>query len=377
MLWEGHSLGLKLSIATCGIALLLIISNLTYSYFALPIAFLSGLAAVFEYLRTKRTGYKTNDLPTTTENLAKFGLTLSASVSVGVIIAMLIFIIIIASPWLSLQFFTSMNLNTDNVGRICFGLQPVGQVGGVLSCVIGSILIVVFCELVAIPVGLGAAIYLAEYSKQGKLTSIIRFFIETLAGAPSVIIGIIGFSIFTTTLHWGYSLYSGAISLSFMTLPWNIRIAEESIKGVPRSYREASFAMGATQWQTARQVMLYAAMPSIITGILLGIGVALGETLVLFMNYSGATIIGLPNPIWKIFNFHQQLPSLTTFIFQVPGSVYINSGHVFPGANSTHAIFLSYSLASAAATVLITIYLALCIGALLLRNYLNKRMKGT
>lgn len=270
-----------------------------------------------------------------------------------------------------------MNLNSANVARICYGLPPVGSVGGVLSAVIGSFLIVTFCEFVAVPIGIGAAIYLAEYSKQNKLTSVIRFFIETLAGAPSVIIGIIGFSIFTITLHWGFSLYSGAIALSFMALPWNIRISEEAIKAVPRPYREASFALGATQWQTARRVMLYAAMPSIITGVLLGIGVALGETLVLQMNYSGATLMGLPSPWWRIFNLHQQLPALTTFIYQVPGSVYINQGHLFAGGNSSHAIFLSYSLALAAATVLVTIYLALCIGALVLRNYLNKRMKGT
>ena len=290
---------------------------------------------------------------------------------------MIVFIVVMASPFLSLQFFTSMNLNADNVGRICYGLPAIGPVGGVLSCTIGSLLIVSFCEFVAVPIGIGAAIYLAEYSTQNKLTSTIRFFIETLAGAPSVIIAIIGFSIFTTTLHWGYSLYSGAIALSFMALPWNIRIAEEALKSVPRSYREASFALGATQWQTARQVMLYAAMPGIITGVLLGIGVALGETLVLAMNFSGATLIGLPSPFWKVFNLHQQLPALTTFILSEPGGVLINQAHIYAGGNSANAIFLSYSLALAAGTVLITFYLALCVGALLLRNYLNKRMKGS
>ena len=140
---------------------------------------------------------------------------------------MMVFIVAIASPFLNLQFFTSMNLNTINVGRVCYGLPPIGSVGGVLSCVIGSLLIVTFCEFVAVPIGIGAAIYLAEYATQNRFTSTIRFFIETLAGAPSVIIGIIGFSIFTLTLGWGFSLYSGAIALSFMALPWNIRIARK------------------------------------------------------------------------------------------------------------------------------------------------------
>ncbi len=376
LLWEGHPLGWKLSIATCGAAILLFVANATFIYSALPIAILSGLATMLEIQYGKESeNQKTS--PIVTENLAKFGLRLSAIVSVGVLVAMMIFIIILASPFLSLQLFTSMNLNALNVGRICYGLPAVGSIGGVLSCVIGSFLIVTFCEFVAVPVGIGAAVYLAEYSKQGKVTSTLRFFIETLAGAPSVIIGIVGFSIFTMTLHWGYSLYSGAIALSFMALPWNIRVAEEAMRSVPRSYREASFALGASQWQTARRVTLYAAMPGIITGVLLGIGVALGETLVLQMNFSGSTIIGLPTDWSKIFSLHQQLPALTTFIYQIPGSVYINQGHTLPGGNGAHAIFLSYCLALAGATVLITIYLALCVGALLLRNYLNKRMKGT
>ena len=377
LIWEGHSLGWKLSIGICGVAILMAISNSSFVYFALPIAVLSGLASVFEILSLRKTKNQTKDSPVITENLAKLGLRLSAIISISVLISMLIFIIIEASPFLTLQFFTSMNLNSANVARICYSLPPVGSVGGVLSCVIGSALIVTFCEFVAVPIGIGAAIYLAEYSSQNKFTNTLRFFIETLAGAPSVIIGIVGYSVFTLTLHWGYSLYSGAIALSFMALPWNIRIAEEAIRAVPRSYREASFALGATQWQTARKTMLYAAWPGIITGVLLGIGVVLGETLVLVMNFSGFLLIGLPAPWTRIFNLGQQLPALTTFIYQVPGSVLINQGHLFAGGNSSHAIFLSYSLSLAAATVLISIYLVLCIGALLLRNYLNKRMSGT
>ena len=145
-----------------------------------------------------------------------------------------------------------------------------------------------FCEFVAVPIGIFAAIYLAEYSAQSRVISTIRFFIEVLAGvAVHSHCNNWIYNILRVTLAWGYSLWSAAISLSFMALPWNIRVAEESIKAVPRSYREASFALGATQWQTARQVMLYAAMPGIVTGILLGIGVALGETLVLLLTYTG------------------------------------------------------------------------------------------
>src|SRR5208283_2158456 len=215
------------------------------------------------------------------------------------------FIVAIASPFLSVNFFTSMKLNLPNVQRICQGLPAIGSTGGVLGYALGSLILVIFCEFIAVPIGIFAAIYLAEYSAQGRVVSTIRFFIEVLAGAPSIVIAVIGFTIFYATLGWGYSLWSAAIALSFMALPWNIRVAEESIKAVPRSYREASFALGATQWQTARQVTLYAAMPGIITGILLGIGVALGETLVLLYTYSGLSFTGLPTPWWRIFSLHQ------------------------------------------------------------------------
>src|SRR5208283_1344088 len=187
------------------------------------------------------------------------------------------------------------------------GLKPDAPVGGVLGFVIGSVLLVTFCEFIAVPVGVGAAIYLAEYSpSQSRVVSVIRLFIETLAGSPSVVIAIIGFAIFIVTLGWDSCLWSAAISLSFMALPWNIRIAEESLRSVPRSYKEGAFALGATQWQTARRVTLYAALPGIITGILLGIGVALGETLILLTTY-GQNTYSLPSHLLSIFNIRQSL----------------------------------------------------------------------
>jgi phosphate transport system permease protein len=376
LLWEGHSLGWKLSIATCGIAVLIAVASSTSMYFAVPIALLSGLAATLEIRKGKKLGNQTNDSPVVTENVVKLGLRLSAITCVGIVVAMVVFVVVMGTPFLSLQFFTSMTLNFQNVSRICWGLKPIGQVGGVLSYVLGSLLLVSFCEFIAVPIGVGAAIYLAEYSpSQSRVVSTIRLFIETLAGSPSVVIAIIGFAIFIVTLKWDQCLWAAAVSLSFMALPWNIRISEEAMKSVPRSYREASFALGATQWQTARLVTLYAALPGIITGILLGIGVALGETLILLSTYSGAATYNLPSHWWYIFNIRQQLPSLTVFILEAPGSTNV-MGNI-KGANNTNVIFYSFSLAFAAATVLIAIYLTLCIGALLLRNYLNKRMKGS
>jgi len=155
-------------------------------------------------------------------------------------------------------------------------------------------------------------------------------------------------------------------------------VAEGALRSVPKSYREASFALGATQWQTARLVTLYAALPGIITGILLGIGVAIGETLVLLYTYTGEGTSGFPTVWWRIFNFKTQLPSLTVFIYNAVGTnVKTIEGPAIAGGNLAHVTFYDWSVAFAAALVLIVIYLAMCIVALLLRNYLNKRMKGS
>ena len=316
LLWEGHSLGWKLSTATCAIALFLTARYPTSAYITIPIAALSGLSAYLEF-RIRKTS-KNKDSPVIFENVIKLGLRFSAIIPIAVISSIVIFVVTMGSPYLSLDFITKLNLNIVNIRRIAYLLPPIGSTGGILSFALGSILLIAFCEFIAVPIGIGAAIYLAEYAPQGKINSILRFFIETLAGAPSVIIGLIGFSIFFISLHWEWSLYSGAISLSFLALPWNIRVAEEAIKSVPTSYREASFALGATQWQTVRNAVLYAAMPGIITGILLGIGVVIGETLVVNMTVAGLPNQGFPSPWWRIFNIHQQLPVLTAFIYQVP-----------------------------------------------------------
>ena len=377
LLWEGHSLGRKLSIATSGIAVLIAIIDSAYMYVGFAIASLSFLAVMVDIQRAKDAEDKVKDSPIATEKVVKFGLRLSAIFCIGVVVAMVAFVVVMATPFLSVQLFTSMNLNLSNVQAICQGL-PHGSAGGVLAYALGSLLVVTFCEFIAVPIGILAAIYLAEYSAQGRIVNGIRFFIEVLAGSPSIVIAIIGFTLFTVTLGWNYTLWGGAVALSFMALPWNIRVAEGAIRAVPRSYREASFALGASQWQTARQIMLYAAMPGIITGVLLGIGVAIGETLVLLFTYSGPAVNSFPTPWWHIFSLHTQLPSLTVFIWSAPGSEVVYwGGNNLPGGNQTNKEFFVWSLAFSAALVLVVIYLILCVGALLLRNYLNRRMKGS
>ena len=381
-LWEAHSLGWKSSIAACGVAALLAVANYVNVGLALPIAVLSGLAAALEIRNRRKTMTEFKDSPTTTENLAKFGLGLSALVCISILVGMIVYITVRASPYLSWDLFTNMNWSWQTAARVLNGASS-GSMGGLLGYALGSLLLVGFCEFIAIPLGLGAAIYLAEYASQtrsnmlDKLTGIVRFFIETLAGIPSVVIGLIGYAVFVVGslagwLHWGNSLVGGGLALAVMILPWNIRIAEEAMKSVPKSYREASLALGATQWQTVRGAVFFAALPGIITGVLLGVGAALGETIVVAMT-AGDAQAGphvLPN-LSQIFSFHTEIPSLTVFIWRAPQLLTLNTGK--PTSN---IVFKMYGVALAGSFVLIVIYLVICAIALIARNYLTKKITG-
>jgi phosphate transport system permease protein len=338
------------------------------------IGVLSGLAGMLEIHSRKRAVSELKDSATITENLAKFGLRLSGIVCISILVGMIVYTAARASPYISWDFLTNANWSWANAGRVLNGVSS-GSMGGVLGYAIGSLLLVAFCEFIAIPLGLGAAIYLAEYSSQNKLTGLVRFFIETLAGIPSVVIGLVGFAVFVVgSLHWGNSLVGGGLSLAFMILPWNIRIAEESMRSVPTSYREAAFALGATQWQTVRRAVLFPALPGIITGVLLGVGAALGETIVVAMTAGDApmgpqVLLSLS----QVFSFHTIIPSLTVFIWRAPLLLALNTG---VSGSTTNIVFKMYGVALAGSFVLIVIYLVICAVALLARNYLNKKITG-
>jgi phosphate transport system permease protein len=374
VLWESHSLGWKLSITICGVTVLLVAVNYLNVELGLTIGVLSGLAATLEILNRKKTASRLKDSPTITENLAKFGLRLSGLVCICILVGMLVYVAVRASPYISWDFLANTNWSWTTAGKVLSGLSS-SSMGGVLGFAIGSLLLVGFCELIAFPLGLGAAIYLAEYSSQNKLTGIVRFFIETLAGIPSVIIGLVGYAVFVVgAAHWGVSLAGGGLSLAFMILPWNIRIAEEAMKSVPTSYREASFALGATQWQTVRKAVLFAALPGIITGVLLGVGAALGETIVVAMT-AGDAPTGpqvLPS-LFHLFSFNQIIPTLTVFIWRAP---ILLSFSTSASSSTTDLVFKYYSVALAGSFVLIMMYLVICAAALLARNYLNKKLTG-
>lgn len=150
--------------------------------------------------------------------------------------------------------------------------------GGILPCIVGTLCLSLGAILVALPVGVASAIYLNEYARPGRLVRIIRLGINNLAGVPSVVFGLFGLAFFVVYLKMGVSLLAGSLTLGAMTLPVIIGSAEEALRAVPDTYREASLGLGATKWQTIYKVVLPAALPGILTGAILGISRAAGET---------------------------------------------------------------------------------------------------
>lgn len=164
--------------------------------------------------------------------------------------------------------------------------------GGILPTIVASFYTTAIAMTVVTPIGLGAAIYLAEYASGGKLVRLVRFGADSLASVPSIVFGLFGLALFVHFLHLGWSVLSGGLALAVMVLPIIMRTAEEGILAVPRSYREASYALGATKWQTIRRAVIPAAMPRILTGIILGTGRAFGETAVVL--FTAGVSINLP-----------------------------------------------------------------------------------
>jgi phosphate transport system permease protein len=153
-----------------------------------------------------------------------------------------------------------------------------GRQGGVLPMVVGTLAVTALGVLLATPLGVGTAIYLTEYTREGRITRVIRFGAECLAGVPSIIFGLFGFVFFVLTLGFGWSILAGGLTLAFMILPTIIRTSEEAIKAVPPAFSEVSLSLGASKWQTIVKVVLPSALPGIATGIILGIGRSISET---------------------------------------------------------------------------------------------------
>ena len=168
--------------------------------------------------------------------------------------------------------------------------------GGISTTIGTTVYLVLLTLLVATPLGVGAAIYLIEYAGEQSLTSpvlrilisIANFAVETLAGIPSIIFGLFGYALFVSTLRFGWSLLSASLAAACLVLPTIIRTTEEALLAIPDDYRRGSLALGATKWQTLHKVVLPAALPGIITGIILSVGRIISETAVFFVTLGGS-----------------------------------------------------------------------------------------
>ena len=156
--------------------------------------------------------------------------------------------------------------------------RDMGREGGILSTIVGTAALVIVAVFFAAPLGVGTAIFLREYTRESRISRVIRFGTDCLAGVPSIIFGLFGFVFFVIYLKMGWSIVSGGLTVAAMILPTIISTTEEAIKGIPHSYREVSYSLGGTRWQTVTHAILPNALPGIFTGVILSVGRSIGET---------------------------------------------------------------------------------------------------
>lgn len=227
--------------------------------------------------------------------------------------------------------------------------------GGILPCIVGTVLLSLGAIAVAFPVGVASAIYLNEYARPGKMLRIIRLGINNLAGVPSVVFGLFGLAFFVTYLKMGVSLMAGALTLGAMSLPVIIGSTEEALKAVPDTYREASLGLGATKLQTIFRVILPTALPGILTGGILGISRAAGETAPIMFT---AAVYFTPHLPKSVFDELMALPY-----------------HIYVLATAGTEIEKTRPLQYGTALVLIALVLGMNFIAIIYRSRLRRKMQ--
>lgn len=201
----------------------------------------------------------------TVQRLGFSAITLMAVVTVMPIVGTILFILFKGGSAISVEFLTGFPHD---------GMRA----GGILPAIIGTLYLTIGTAVFSVPLGIAAAIYLAEYAKDDPLTRLIRIAIINLAGIPSVVYGLFGLGLFVLFLQFGTSILAASLTLSIMTLPVIISTSEEALRAVPQAFRTVSISLGATRWQTISRIILKEALPGILTGVILGLERAAGET---------------------------------------------------------------------------------------------------
>ncbi len=227
--------------------------------------------------------------------------------------------------------------------------------GGIFPAIMGTFFVTMVTAVLAIPLGMFSAIYLNEYAKQTRLTRLIRLSIRNLSGVPSIVYGLFGVILFVNILRFGTSILSAGLTLGLLTLPWTITASEEAIKTVPNSYREGALALGATKWHAIRTNVLPYAIPGMLTGTVLGLARAAGETAPIMFTGAAFYLPYLPK-------------SLGDQFMALPYHLYIM-------ATQHHAITQVRPLAYGTALVLIALVLGMNMVAVVIRYRLRRKRR--
>jgi len=228
--------------------------------------------------------------------------------------------------------------------------------GGIFPAIMGTFMVSIITVIFAVPLGMFAAIYLNEYARPGKITRLIRLAIRNLSGVPSIVYGLFGVVLFVQMFRFGTSVLSAGLTLGLLTLPWTITACEEALKTVPKSYREGALALGATKWHAIRTNVLPYAIPGMMTGVILGLSRAAGETAPIL--FTGAAFF-LPNLPKSLFDQFMALPY-----------------HLYILATQHHAIEKVRPIAYGTALVLLGLILLLNLSAIWVRYRYRQKMRG-
>ena len=220
----------------------------------------------------------------TAQMVAKILIWTSALIVIVILLAIVIFILIKGVPEISWQFLTEIPRN-------------MGRDGGISSTIVGTLLVTAVAVIIATPFGVGTAFYLTEYTREGRFTRIIRFSAESRSGIPSIVYGLFGFIFFVMYLKLGWSILSCGLTLAAMILPTIIRTSEEAIRSVSYQYREVSFSLGGTKWQTITRAVFPSAIRGIAVGVILSIGRCVAETAAVILTAGSA--LRMPTSIFS------------------------------------------------------------------------------
>jgi phosphate transport system permease protein len=273
--------------------------------------------------------------------IISFGLIIAATVIVlAILVIILQDIIINGLPALSWEFLTQPP-------------KDLGRAGGIFPAIVGTLYLVMGAIAIALPLGVGAAIYLVEYTREGRITRLIRTGVDLLNGTPSIVFGLFGFAFIVLYLNIGVSMLAGQVTLALMVLPTVIRTTEETLKNIPQSLREGSLALGATRWQTISRVVLPPAVPGIVTGAILSIGRAAGETAPIMFTAVIFSSRFLPDSVFEP-------------VMALPYHLFILATNV-PGASTN-----KYGTA----LVLLLLVIGFYAVAIIVRNHFQKKSRG-